>query len=98
VVIARHAEGYRVDIGSAQAAALDALAFEDATKRNKPDLKVRLNYLQLSEVVVLSAFDRLELSSMLESRSLYPSANPKSNAWTPRLASLQASELSQAVC
>ena len=40
MIIARHAEGYRVDIGSAQAAALDALAFEDATKRNKPDLKV----------------------------------------------------------
>lgn len=40
VVIARHAEGYRVDIGSSQSASLDALAFEDATKRNKPDLKV----------------------------------------------------------
>lgn len=41
IVIARHAEGYRVDIGSSQAAALDALAFEGATKRNKPNLKVR---------------------------------------------------------
>lgn len=40
VIVARHAEGYRVDIGSAQMAALDALAFEDATKRNKPNLKV----------------------------------------------------------
>lgn len=40
VVIARHADGYRVDIGSSQSASLDALAFEDATKRNKPDLKV----------------------------------------------------------
>ncbi|KAL7415414.1 hypothetical protein BDY24DRAFT_382887 [Mrakia frigida] len=39
-VVARHAEGYRVDIGSAQMASLDALAFEGATKRNKPNLKV----------------------------------------------------------
>lgn len=40
MIIARHAEGYRVDIGSSQAASLDALAFEGATKRNKPNLKV----------------------------------------------------------
>ncbi|SCZ90118.1 BZ3500_MvSof-1268-A1-R1_Chr9g10715 [Microbotryum saponariae] len=40
IIIARHAEGYRVDIGSSQAASLDALAFEGATKRNKPNLKV----------------------------------------------------------
>lgn len=39
-IIARHAEGYRVDVGSAHAAALDALAFEGATKRSKPNLKV----------------------------------------------------------
>jgi len=39
-IIARHAEGYRVDIGSAQMATLDALAFEGATKRSKPNLKV----------------------------------------------------------
>lgn len=41
VITARHAEGYRVDIGSSQYAALDALAFEGATKRSKPNLKVR---------------------------------------------------------
>lgn len=40
-VIARHGEGYRVDIGSAHHASLDALAFESATKRNRPNLKVR---------------------------------------------------------
>ncbi|ORY31352.1 hypothetical protein BCR39DRAFT_526256 [Naematelia encephala] len=39
-IIARHAEGYRVDIGSAQMATLDSLAFEGATKRSKPNLKV----------------------------------------------------------
>ena len=34
-------EGFRVDIGSAHPASLDSLAFEGATKRNKPNLKVR---------------------------------------------------------
>lgn len=42
VITMRHAEGYRVDIGSAQQAGLDALAFEGATKRSKPNLKVSL--------------------------------------------------------
>ncbi|PVU88584.1 hypothetical protein BB559_005512 [Furculomyces boomerangus] len=37
-VVARHAEGYRVDIGSAHIANLNSLAFENATKRNKPNL------------------------------------------------------------
>ncbi|GAA5935445.1 exosome non-catalytic core subunit RRP40 [Sporobolomyces koalae] len=40
IITARHAEGYRVDIGSAQPASLDGLAFEGATKRNKPNLKI----------------------------------------------------------
>ncbi|WVR06251.1 hypothetical protein IAU60_003281 [Kwoniella sp. DSM 27419] len=39
-IIARHAEGFRVDLGSAQMASLEALAFEGATKRSKPNLKV----------------------------------------------------------
>lgn len=51
IIIARHAEGYRVDIGSSQAAALDALAFEGATKRNKPNLKVSAgDYVRVSPV------------------------------------------------
>ncbi|KZS97362.1 hypothetical protein SISNIDRAFT_406449 [Sistotremastrum niveocremeum HHB9708] len=33
-------EGWRVDIGAAHQATLDALAFEGATKRNRPNLKV----------------------------------------------------------
>lgn len=41
VVTARLGESYRVDIGSAHSANLDALAFEGATKRNRPNLKVR---------------------------------------------------------
>ncbi|PSR70521.1 hypothetical protein PHLCEN_2v13560 [Hermanssonia centrifuga] len=40
VIIARSGEGWRVDIGSAHMASLDGLAFEGATKRNKPNLKV----------------------------------------------------------
>ncbi|KAG8830920.1 exosome non-catalytic core subunit rrp40 [Serendipita sp. 399] len=40
VVTARLGEAYRVDIGSAHPATLDALAFEGATKRNRPNLKV----------------------------------------------------------
>ena len=41
VVTQRLGEGYRVDIGEAHQASLDGLAFEGATKRNKPNLKVR---------------------------------------------------------
>lgn len=40
IITGRHAEGYRVDIGASQLASLDALAFEGATKRSKPNLKV----------------------------------------------------------
>lgn len=41
VVVGRSGESWRVDIGSAHAALLDGLAFEGATKRNRPNLKVR---------------------------------------------------------
>lgn len=40
VIIQKVGEGFRVDIGSAHYASLDGLAFESATKRNKPNLKV----------------------------------------------------------
>lgn len=46
-VVARHAEGYRVDIGAAHMASLDALAFEGATKRNRPNLKVITPFFSL---------------------------------------------------
>ncbi|KAF5360685.1 hypothetical protein D9756_004865 [Leucocoprinus leucothites] len=42
VVVQRQGENYRVDIGSAHSATLDGLAFESATKRNKPNLKACL--------------------------------------------------------
>lgn len=41
VIVDRHAEGWKVDIGAAQLASLPALAFEGATKRNRPPLVVR---------------------------------------------------------
>ncbi|GAA5960148.1 hypothetical protein JCM3765_002486 [Sporobolomyces pararoseus] len=40
IITARHSEGFKVDIGSSQFASLDSLAFEGATKRNKPNLKI----------------------------------------------------------
>ena len=43
VVVGKNgAEGFRVDIGGPHNANLDALAFEGATKRNRPNLKVLL--------------------------------------------------------
>ncbi len=39
-IVEKHAETYRVDIGLSQHAVLPALAFEGATKRNKPNLDV----------------------------------------------------------
>ncbi|KLO15992.1 exosome complex exonuclease RRP40 [Schizopora paradoxa] len=45
----RAGEGYRVDIGGAHNASLDGLAFEGATKRNRPNLKVNsLVYARVS--------------------------------------------------
>ncbi|KAE9391030.1 exosome complex exonuclease RRP40 [Gymnopus androsaceus JB14] len=40
VVVQKQGEGFRVDIGSAHSANLDGLAFEGATKRNKPNIKI----------------------------------------------------------
>jgi len=40
IITQKLGEGFRVDIGSAHFASLDGLAFEAATKRNKPNLKV----------------------------------------------------------
>jgi hypothetical protein len=94
VVIARHMEGYRVDIGSSQSASLDALAFEDATKRNKPDLKVIPNFLEYVHAPAEPFYDlnRLARSSMLEYRWRFRSVNLKSNASTQRLGNLKGLE------
>ncbi|KAJ3972957.1 hypothetical protein EV361DRAFT_867277 [Lentinula raphanica] len=47
VVVQKQGEGFRVDIGSAHSANLDGLAFEGATKRNKPNLKVARDFISL---------------------------------------------------
>ena len=41
VVEEKHIETFKVEIGSSLPASLSALAFEGATKKNKPNLKVR---------------------------------------------------------
>ncbi|KAF8914870.1 hypothetical protein CPB85DRAFT_1375269 [Mucidula mucida] len=40
IVTQKAGEGYRVDIGSAHFASLDGMAFEGASKRNRPNLKI----------------------------------------------------------
>lgn len=54
VIVGRHAEGYRVDIGSAHDALLPLLAFEGATKRNKPNLAI--GALVYGRVVVANSY------------------------------------------
>ena len=52
IVTQKLGEGFRVDIGAAHHASLDGLAFEGATKRNKPNLKVRC-YVQSTKDTIL---------------------------------------------
>lgn len=40
IVISKHSENYRIDLGSAHSGSLGFLAFEGATKRNRPNLLV----------------------------------------------------------
>jgi exosome complex component RRP40 len=64
VVTQRLGEGYRVDIGEAHQASLDALAFESATKRNKPNLKVSA----MCVIVILSAHEIHQVGSLVYAR------------------------------
>ncbi|KIY64169.1 hypothetical protein CYLTODRAFT_425453 [Cylindrobasidium torrendii FP15055 ss-10] len=49
IISQKAGEGFRVDIGGAHYASLDGLAFEGASKRNKPNLKVgSLVYARIS--------------------------------------------------
>uniref|UniRef100_A0A7S3U982 Ribosomal RNA-processing protein 40 n=1 Tax=Picocystis salinarum TaxID=88271 RepID=A0A7S3U982_9CHLO len=51
IVEERHAEGYNVDIGSSRKATLSAFAFEGATRRNRPNIKIGdLVYCRVEEV------------------------------------------------
>lgn len=40
LITAKHGEFYKVDVGSSQSATLSHLAFEGATKRNRPNLQI----------------------------------------------------------
>ncbi|PVU92278.1 hypothetical protein BB561_003933 [Smittium simulii] len=53
-VIARNMDGYRVDIDTVKLANLNGLAFENATKRNKPDL--RIGSLVYAKVVLANKY------------------------------------------
>jgi exosome complex component RRP40 len=48
IIVQKHSEGFRVDIGSAQLAQLGQFAFEGASKKTKPRLDVRLVSLMVS--------------------------------------------------
>ena len=39
-IVSKHVEHYRIDIGSSFLATLDLLAFENASKRNRPNLSI----------------------------------------------------------
>lgn len=41
IVTARQMDSFRVDIGTSDAASISYLSFEGATKKNRPDVKVR---------------------------------------------------------
>jgi len=42
IIVQKHSEGFRVDIGSAQLAQLGQFAFEGASKKTKPRLDVSI--------------------------------------------------------
>ena len=80
-----------MDIGSATMATLDALAFEGATKRSKPNLKVNTCPTAKSPAVCVQLteiFGRSGLSCMLECHSLRAIWTQSSNALTRRRANL----------
>jgi exosome complex component RRP40 len=65
IVAGRSGEGWRVDIGSAHYALLDGLAFEGATKRNKPNFKVTSSFF----VIVVSRLKGyIQVGSLLYAR------------------------------
>ena len=54
IVSARQGEGWRVDIGSAHQASLDGLAFEGASRRNRPNLKVCRVSIMFSQICAVN--------------------------------------------
>jgi len=58
-VILRLGESYKVDIGAGQGAMLDGLAFEGASRRNRPNLKVCLLVLSIKRGLIDSQIGSL---------------------------------------
>ena len=59
-VVEKHGEAYKVDIGTAQPAMLPAIAFEGATKRNRPNIPV--GALVYCRVAIANKFMETELT------------------------------------
>jgi hypothetical protein len=94
IVSARQGEGWRVDIGSAHQASLDGLAFEGASRRNRPNLKV-CRVLILSSKIERLMDVRLILSSMPEFLSPIKTWNQSSNVLMRRHAKQKVLETSR---
>ena len=56
IITNKGGESYKVDIGSSMPASLPFLAFEGATKKNKPLLKVNIFYLYRNSYVCYFIF------------------------------------------
>lgn len=70
IVVIKSAEIFKVDIGASEYASLSCLAFENATKRNRPNIDVlTLKDVSLTSLSRLTAcfFSRLATSSTAES-------------------------------
>jgi exosome complex component RRP40 len=47
IVTAKSGDVFRIDVGGSEQAALSFMAFESATKRNRPDVKVKYEEIGL---------------------------------------------------
>lgn len=65
IITNKGGESYKVDIGSSMPASLPFLAFEGATKKNKPLLKVNIFYLYRNSYVCYFIVYIFEIWEML---------------------------------
>ncbi|QSL64561.1 hypothetical protein MERGE_001862 [Pneumocystis wakefieldiae] len=70
-IMIRHSEGYKVDIGSIRQAQLGVLAFENATRKNRPNLQV--GSLVYAKVVCVDneAEPEIECTNPLNEKTVY---------------------------
>ena len=68
IVSARQGEGWRVDIGSAHHASLDGLAFEGASRRNRPNLKVRSSCIGQCPPQIVMLINTHQVNSLVFAR------------------------------